>query len=304
MRRTLGCVAVLAACCGMALAASPTRTQVAEFQDVKVGKVWLQVAYHVLVLPVSETGKRGRRMVLMVPNESPRAKKPTPKKEMASALKLLKKDHLIEIAYDVHKGVNRLQKVSRYNLAPGEDDPMGYVFIGRPFETHGGEDIMVVVLRKYGHEIKLPIPNVKEGKDLVPTPYTAIRAERMVPGDSVDIITTGVGRSRVLTGISKYAPPFTAEFVKFTETRIKQSYSARIELKVDGEARAFDLATEVQAGKRRVPPKLLAVAKGLSPGMKVRVKPRGPRKTRVVARIERIRKSTSDKESGSRKQGT
>jgi hypothetical protein len=239
-----------------------------------------------LFVLVSPMGKRGT-VALTVPNRGERGSaKPDPK--IVNALRSLKKGDLVRVSTQVQRGRAFLRSVHAYEPQEGEDDPIGYVFLQSDNVRVGRQIYLVVALEKLGRKTEAFVPNRRSGSGkMEPDLELTMKVAGCKKGAVVDAEFSGSGRRRYLRYIGPYEPPVQGEFGKLVEEQAGDGKTARLEIKVDGKTRSFQVASRGKGKSAAPDPRVLAAARRFKEGDRVEVKPRKAADGTFVVRLRK-----------------
>jgi hypothetical protein len=212
----------------------------------------------------------GRTIELVVPNRDMNKDEFDPLPRVAEAIRECKRGDTLKIELDDSKPKPYVRDAERYKLKPGENDPKGYVFENSYPMKEGRTSYTAVVLSRFDEPRTVAVQQRrdKEG-DMVSDAEILAVLERLKTGDVVEAEIREGGKTAVLTGLERYAPPQTGKFVKLAEQEIEGQKAAAVELSSDGKTVTAVVPGKLQ-GKRWVSdPKLLAAAKKLKPDAEV-----------------------------------
>ena len=223
----------------------------------------------VMVLAV-EPIDGGRPVELIVPNTGwgdMKNDKYDPIPQVAQNVRNMKRGDVIKIEVEqpTHaQGRPLVKEAKRYTLKPGEGEPNTYVFKSNFRKEEGRSNFMAVVLSRFDEQTTVAVQQRrdKEG-DMVSDPAILDLLGKLKAGELVEAEIKEGGRTPVLMGLERYAPPRNGKFVKLTEAEIEGQKAPAVELTAEGKAVNAVVAGKLQ-GKRWTPdPKVLAAAKKL-----------------------------------------
>ena len=213
----------------------------------------------------------GKNVQLAVHNTDDKAGKFDPNPELAAEVKGFKQGDYVKAEVDAKANETWVKKIEAYKMAPGEEQPHGFVFNESYTSKEGDQDVVVVRLIKFGHVVEALVPMKKtDAKTTAPDPVLAERAGKFKKDDVVEAeLQPGGGSKMVLVSLDAYAPPEHAKMVKVGETEVDGQKYPTAELDQDGKTVSLPIVGKTQGKKLVADGRVLGAAKALKPGAEV-----------------------------------
>jgi hypothetical protein len=163
----------------------------------------------------------GRSETLFVQNNSADAKEYDPVSSVADAVKDMKPGTLIDVTTEKQKGRNVVTAVSKTEIKPGEDLADAYVFVESRQEeprNKGGVGAVTVTLSKYGREVTVGVPMVRDGNDYKPDPKIDYVINRAQAGTVVEAKFKKENGRMVVSEVHEYRKPERGTFKEMKQT--------------------------------------------------------------------------------------
>lgn len=190
----------------------------------------------------------GKTETLYVPPNDPASKQYDPKTDIKDLIESLEPGAVIEVETEKDKGRQMATSVRKADAKPGEELPNGFVFVEQKSETKGGVENVAVVLSKFGREVTVAVPLVKddeyENAKWEPDPKIDSVIRRLQSGTVVEVMIKQQQGKRppTITEIVEYRPPERGKFVGLKEVELGGFPAAGFEITADdGTAISFVL---------------------------------------------------------------
>lgn len=219
----------------------------------------------VMLLAV-EPVEGGRPVELVVPNKDmgARGDKFDPIPQVADVVRGLKRGDTIKIELDESKPSPFVTYAKPYKLKPGESEPNAYVFENTFRKEEGRSTYTAVVLSRYEEHTTFAVQQRrdKEG-DMASDAAILDLLQKLKTGEIVEAEIKDGGRTPVLTGLERYAPPQTGKFVKMAEQDVDGQKAPAVELEREGKPLTALVAGKMQGKRWVADARVLAAAKKL-----------------------------------------
>jgi hypothetical protein len=214
----------------------------------------------------------GRPVELVVPNRDmgARGNKFDPIPQVADVVRGLKKGDTFRIELDDTKPRPFVTYARPYKLKPGESDPNAYIFENTFRKEEGRSSYTAVVLSRFDEHTTVAVQQKrdKEG-DMASDTAILDLLQKLKTGEVVEAQIQGGGRTPILTGLERYAPPQTGKFVKLSEQDVEGQKAPAVELERDGKPVTAVVAGKLQGKRWVADAKVLGAAKRLKPDAEV-----------------------------------
>jgi hypothetical protein len=249
---------------------APEFTSVVRFVELRRGAAWGKPVMYVVVRPYDKPKPLSR---LVVPKEDPDSREYDPDPKYREVAEKLIKGNLIQVTWAKVARHCVICKLAKYEPKPGEDDPMGFLFVRSSVIRIGRAPYLSVTLEKFGKQAAVYVPN-RKGDDGKPEPDPALldKVAKLKKGQVVEVETEGRGKARFLRYIEPYRAPVEGEFLRIVERPASRAKRAGVEIRADGQAKIVYFRSVGRGEYAQPDPKLLAAAKRLLRGDKIRVK--------------------------------
>jgi hypothetical protein len=222
----------------------------------------------------------GRGETLPVQNNSADAREYDPLTSVAEAVRDLKPGTLIDVTTEKQKGKNVVTAISKTELKPGEELANSYVFVEskeEPANNNAGGGAVTVTLSKYGREVTVGVPMVRNGSDYKPDPKIDYVINRAQSGTVVEAKFRNENGRTVISEIHEYRKPERGTFGGLKETEFGEVKAAGFVIKADdGTDITFTLPgreSSKNGQKYMIPdPQALALVQRIKPDTQVEVR--------------------------------
>ena len=176
----------------------------------------------------------GKSATFFVPNNDPTSKEVDPLSDVATVLDGLEPGAILDVETEKQKGRGVVKSLAKAEHKPGEELPNGFVFVEtREDRDKSGKASLVVTLSKFGREVQVGVPMVRDDDvrdaEWEPDPRIDRVLRQLQNGDVVEALVK-TGRQPTLVELYRYEKPERGKFVGIKDVEFNTWPAAGFEI--------------------------------------------------------------------------